>query len=178
MTYLERERYIAECRKVLPYPISFYDRQSDGSIWNIYQKHVVNGIPIDKRGRKAKEQNDLARAAEQQATQEGWVPGDWQHNYLVANGFISPDGEPAQPQEEYQQITMQEYMEAMQPAKPKIVKSANGCWWRLNDAGTYDWIPDSELDDVLAAFGIIEDEVAEEVPEHGRQLTLKKKGEN
>lgn len=165
MTRYEREKYISECRKVLPYPMSFYDKQSDGSIWNIYYKHVVNGIPIDKRGRRAKAQNDEARA--QEAAQTGWVPGDWQHNYLVANGLLGGSQE-----EECHQTSIQEYIEAIQPAKPKIVKSANGCWWRLNDMGTYDWIPDSELDDVLEAFGVTQGEIAEE-PEQGRSLVLK-----
>lgn len=148
MEYYERERIIAECRKKLPYPMSFYDKLSDGSLWNVYNKHVVNDIPINKKGMKAKAANDEARKREAEAK---------------ANN---------QPQDIYEQITMEEYMEAMQPKKPAIVKSQNGCWWRLNDGGTYDWIPDSELDDVLEAFGIVEPDAEE--PVHEQQGPVKR----
>lgn len=133
MDYYERERIIAECRKKLPYPISFYDRLSDGSLYNVWNKHVVNGIPINKRGQRAKAENDVARAQEEL------------HR-------IEEDNIPSQ--EEYQQITLEEYMASLEPEKPKLVRSNNGCWWRLTDSGNYDWVPDSELDDVLETFGV------------------------
>lgn len=148
MKYYERERIIAECRKKLPYPISFYDKLSDGSLWNVYNKHVVNNIPINKKGIKAKAANDEARKQEAEAKQV------------------------KDQQDIYSQITMEEYMEAMQPKKPAIVKSQNGCWWRLNDSGSYDWIPDSELDDVLEAFGVVEPDAEE--PVHEQQGPVKK----
>ena len=140
MEYYERERIIAECRKKLPYPISFYDRLSDGSLWNVYQKHVVNNIPINKREQKAKAENDKARAQEKTKIEQ---------------------------QEEYYQITLEDYMAMMEPIKPKVVKSSQGNWWRLNDSGNYDWIPDSELDDVLRTFGVVE-----ETYEEPKQLSL------
>lgn len=140
MEYYERERIIAECRKKLPYPISFYDRLSDGSLWNVYQKHVVNNIPINKREQKAKAENDKARAQEKAKIEQ---------------------------QEEHYQMTLEDYMAMMKPVKPKIVKSSQGNWWRLNDSGNYDWIPDSELDDVLKTFGVVE-----ETYEEPKQLLL------
>lgn len=140
MEYYERERIIAECRKKLPYPISFYDRLSDGSLWNVYQKHVVNNIPINKREQKAKAENDKARVQEKAKIEQ---------------------------QDEYYQMTLEDYMAMMEPVKPKVVKSSQGNWWRLNDSGNYDWIPDSELDDVLKAFGVVE-----ETYEEPKQLSL------
>lgn len=140
MEYYERERIIAECRKKLPYPISFYDRLSDGSLWNVYQKHVVNNIPINKREQKAKVENDKARAQEKTKIEQ---------------------------QEEHYQMTLEDYMAMMEPVKPKVVKSSQGNWWRLNDSGNYDWIPDSELDDVLKTFGVVE-----ETYEEPKQLSL------
>lgn len=140
MEYYERERIIAECRKKLPYPISFYDRLSDGSLWNVYQKHVVNNIPINKREQKAKAENDKARAQEKAKIEQ---------------------------QDEYYQMTLEDYMAMMEPVKPKVVKSSQGNWWRLNDSGNYDWIPDSELDDVLKTFGVVE-----ETYEEPKQLSL------
>lgn len=140
MEYYERERIIAECRKKLPYPISFYDRLSDGSLWNVYQKHVVNNIPINKREQKAKVENDKARAQEKTKIEQ---------------------------QDEYYQMTLEDYMAMMEPVKPKVVKSSQGNWWRLNDSGNYDWIPDSELDDVLKTFGVVE-----ETYEEPKQLSL------
>lgn len=140
MEYYERERIIAECRKKLPYPISFYDRLSDGSLWNVYQKHVVNNIPINKREQKAKVENDKARAQEKAKIEQ---------------------------QDEYYQMTLEDYMAMMEPVKPKVVKSSQGNWWRLNDSGNYDWIPDSELDDVLKTFGVVE-----ETYEEPKQLSL------
>ena len=140
MEYYERERIIAECRKKLPYPISFYDRLSDGSLWNVYQKHVVNNIPINKREQKAKAENDKARVQEKAKIEQ---------------------------QDEYYQMTLEDYMAMMEPVKPKVVKSSQGNWWRLNDSGNYDWIPDSELDDVLKTFGVVE-----ETYEEPKQLSL------
>lgn len=140
MEYYERERIIAECRKKLPYPISFYDRLSDGSLWNVYQKHVVNNIPINKREQKAKVENDKARIQEKAKIEQ---------------------------QDEYYQMTLEDYMAMMEPVKPKVVKSSQGNWWRLNDSGNYDWIPDSELDDVLKTFGVVE-----ETYEEPKQLSL------
>lgn len=140
MEYYERERIIAECRKKLPYPISFYDRLSDGSLWNVYQKHVVNNIPINKREQKAKAENDKARVQEKTKIEQ---------------------------QDEYYQMTLEDYMAMMEPVKPKVVKSSQGNWWRLNDSGNYDWIPDSELDDVLKTFGVVE-----ETYEEPKQLSL------
>lgn len=140
MEYYERERIIAECRKKLPYPISFYDRLSDGSLWNVYQKHVVNNIPINKREQKAKAENDKARVQEKAKIEQ---------------------------QDEYYQMTLEDYTAMMKPVKPKIVKSSQGNWWRLNDSGNYDWIPDSELDDVLKTFGVVE-----ETYEEPKQLSL------
>lgn len=149
MEYYERERIIAECRKKLPYPISFYDKLSDGSLYNVWNKHVVNNIPINKRGQKAKEENDLARQ------QEALAKAEKEKEML----------DQQQAWEEYHQMTINEWMEAMTPAKPKLVRSANGSWWRLTDSGEYDWVPDSELDDVLETFGV---EVASEPePEQG-----------
>lgn len=140
MEYYERKRIIAECRKKLPYPISFYDRLSDGSLWNVYQKHVVNNIPINKREQKAKAENDKARVQEKTKIEQ---------------------------QDEYYQMTLEDYMAMMEPVKPKVVKSSQGNWWRLNDSGNYDWIPDSELDDVLKTFGVVE-----ETYEEPKQLSL------
>lgn len=140
MEYYERERIIAECRKKLPYPISFYDRLSDGSLWNVYQKHVVNNIPINKREQKAKVENDKTRAQDKTKIEQ---------------------------QDEYYQMTLEDYMALMEPVKPKVVKSSQGNWWRLNDSGNYDWIPDSELDDVLKTFGVVE-----ETYEEPKQLSL------
>ena len=56
MDYYEREKIIAKCRGKLPHPISFYDKLSDGSLWNVYNKHIVNGIPINKKAQKAKKE--------------------------------------------------------------------------------------------------------------------------
>lgn len=159
MEYYERERIIAECRRKLPYPISFYDRLSDGSLYNVWNKHVVQGIPINKRGQKAKAENDVARAQEALAKIE-----KEQNNQGL---------DQEQAWEEYQQMTLDEYMAMMKPAKPKLVRSNNGSWWRLTDSGEYDWVPDSELDDVLAAFGI---ETASE-PEQGFSKKLTRKPE-
>lgn len=162
MEYYERERIIAECRRKLPYPISFYDKLSDGSLYNVWNKHVVQGIPINKRGQKAKAENDLAREQEALARAE---------KERELNGQAPINQEEAW--EEYQQMTIDEYMAMMQPTKPKLVRSANGSWWRLTDSGEYDWVPDSELDDTLAAFGI---EVASE-PEQGFSKKLTRKPE-
>jgi hypothetical protein len=52
---MTREYMISECLKKLPYPKHFYDKLNDGSLWNIYNKHVVNGIPINKK----KQQNNI-----------------------------------------------------------------------------------------------------------------------
>lgn len=152
--YMDREMMIAACRKVLPYPISFYDSLSDGSLWNVYNKHVVQGIPINKRSKQAKEANDKARAEEAEQKQQK------KNN-----------------QEDYHQLTIEEYMQAMQPSKPRIVhNSENGTWWRLNDAGEYDYISDLELQDILEAFGNpYEEETLVEVEEPGMQLTLKRR---
>lgn len=162
MEYYERERIIAECRRKLPYPISFYDKLSDGSLYNVWNKHVVQGIPINKRGQKAKAENDLAREQEALARAE---------KERELNGQSPINQEEAWA--EYQQMTIDEYMAMMQPTKPKLVRSANGSWWRLTDSGEYDWVPDSELDDTLAAFGI---EVASE-PEQGFSKKLTRKPE-
>lgn len=142
MEYYEREKIIAECRKKLPYPISFYDKLSDGSLWNVYNKHVLQGIPINKRSQKAKAENDVARAQEALDKIEKEQKRE------------SQEVDQEQAWEEYQQMTLDEYMASLQPAKPKLVRSANGSWWRLTDSGDYDWVPDSELDDVLGAFGV------------------------
>lgn len=153
MDFYERERIIAECRKKLPYPVSFYDKLSDGSLWNVYNKHVVNNIPINKRGQKAKAENDIARA--QEALNK--AQKEKEAIYDMSGGTVPTD-------DEYYQMTIEEYMASLQPEKPKLVRSANGSWWRLTDAGTYDWVPDSELDDTLEAFGV---SVASEPEEKG-----------
>lgn len=167
MDFYERERIIAECRKKLPYPVSFYDKLSDGSLWNVYNKHVVNNIPINKRGQKAKAENDIARAQEalNKAQKEKEILYDMSGGTIPTNDeFYQSEAE-----REYYQMTIEEYMASLQPEKPKLVRSTNGSWWRLTDAGTYDWVPDSELDDVLEAFGV---EVASE-PEPEQEYTKK-----
>lgn len=62
---MTREQMIYECLKKLPYPVSFYDKIHDGSLYSIWHKHVQLGIPIDKKQRKYKESNDLARKEQQ-----------------------------------------------------------------------------------------------------------------
>lgn len=143
MTLYEREKLIAECRKKLPYPISFYDKLTDGSLWNVYNKHVVNGIPIDKKGRKAKIENDKARAQEQSGKQ------------LTFPGF-EEDDKPSKEDKDLDEelaLAVLEYLKLLiTTPKPKVFKDDDGIWWRLNDGGTYDWIPDSELQDALESY--------------------------
>lgn len=62
---MTREQMIDECLKKLPYPVSFYDGIHDGSLYSIWHKHVQLGIPIDKRQRKYRESNNLARKEQQ-----------------------------------------------------------------------------------------------------------------
>lgn len=177
MEYYERERITAECLKHLPYPITFYDKLSDGSLWNVYQKHVVQGIPINKKGMRAEASNNKARIAAQEqkraeeareerraeaAAKGEYIDGDWEHNWRVANGFTQPKKKQAQPT--YEQITLEEYYASLQPAKPKLLRT-QGCFWRLNDAGEYDYVPDSEMVDMIESFGepvMLDDEEVQE----------------
>lgn len=161
---MDRECMIAACRKVLPYPISFYDRLSDGSLWNVYNKHVVLGIPIDKKVKKAKAENDKARAEEAKQMENNQQPKPKKRKTQQDTDF-------------YHQISIDEYTELMQPQKPKIIQNGeDGTWWRLNDMGEYDLIPDSELQDVLEAFGCQpQEEVLLDIDQPGLQLTLRRK---
>ena len=61
---MNREQMIYECRRKLPYPISWYDKISDRSLYNVWYKHVVCGIPINKKEQKYKELNDKEREKE------------------------------------------------------------------------------------------------------------------
>lgn len=156
MEYYERERIIAECRRKLPYPISFYDKLNDGSLWNVYNKHVVNNIPINKKAQKAKVENDQARIAEQEGKRA---------KAIEAQVSQTPKKTAQTLQEEYEQLTLEEYYASLQPSKPKLLRS-QGCFWRLNDAGEYDYVPDSEMVDVIEAFGaptMIDDEEVQDI---------------
>lgn len=54
---MTRDYMIERCLEKLPYPRHFYDTLNDGSLWNIYNKHVVNNIPINKTKNKTKNKN-------------------------------------------------------------------------------------------------------------------------
>ncbi len=129
MDYWERKNIISRCMQKLPYPETFYQGLSDGSLWNVYNKHIVQGIPIDRRKKEKKQKKNTY-----------------------------PEG--------MHQISMEEYMETMQPKQPAIVEK-DGLYYRLNDSGQYDWIPDSELQDTLETFN-------QDSQEQGRSLVLKR----
>lgn len=67
---MTREQMIYQCMQKLPYPISFYDKLNDGSLYSVWHKHIELGIPIDKKAKKYKELNDKARAEEKQRKEQ------------------------------------------------------------------------------------------------------------
>ncbi len=90
---MTREQMIYECLQKLPYPISFYDKLNDGSVYSVWHKHIELGIPIDKKEKKYKALNDKVRAEEQSKKK------------------------PQQDNKEYHQITLTEYMDEKKKAE-------------------------------------------------------------
>ena len=101
---MTREQMIYQCRQKLPYPISWYDKQPDGVIFHVWNKHIIQGIPIDKRQAKYKEANEAARLEEDlnKAPVEASAPAK------EANRQLSFDDIPKQPKKE-EYISMQEF---------------------------------------------------------------------
>lgn len=170
---MTREQMIHECRKKLPYPVSFYDSKKDSVIWSIYYKHIVCGIPIDKKHRKAKASNDQARRAEKQVSTQT-------SQYQQMSIFDMPtskekqDDKPLSMAEfatlclnrgEINEITLhifgesvcreivdngltvEDYYEAVYgDHEPTIFYNENdGCYYRKGDAGEYLLISDEEM---------------------------------
>ena len=89
---------IYECRKKLPYPISWYDKLSDGSLYSVWHKHIELEIPIDKKQRKYKASNDEARKQIKVKQQES-------------------KSKPVKEKPKYEQITLFDYIEEQEKKK-------------------------------------------------------------
>lgn len=98
---MTREQMIYQCLEKLPYPVSFYDKLSEGSLYSVWHKHVELGIPIDKRQQKYKASNDKARQQE-----------------------ASKKAQKQPKQQEYQQMDIFSYMAEQEKKKDKEPISA------------------------------------------------------
>lgn len=200
---MTREQMIYACRQKLPYPVSFYDDKKDSAVWSIYYKHIVCGIPIDKKHRKAKASNNQARQAELEEVKQAQQPPYRQlslfdqpvdrmrpedkpvsmTDYAIAclnRGEINSItifiyGEQVCETIVENGLTVEDYYEALYgDHEPTIFyREQDGCYYRKGDCGSYMLIPDEEMQYIDLSEHVVGMIESEQPPE--KQISLQKK---